>query len=142
MLFILYNYNGDSMNIDIMKNNQHIIRKVPKSFHDLSVSTLPDSIDIIYEKGYKENLIDYMALITRDNKIIWEDKNKILPGKIYNSFLNDINYINNKDNNIILAHKTNEREMQGLRSNIEELKQLKQEMVYINLILDINTKIK
>ena len=111
-------YEACKLRADIMKNNKHIIRKVPKSFHDFSVSTLPYSINIIYKNGYEENLIDYMALITRDNKIIWEDKNKELPGEIYNNCLNDINYI-------------------------EDLNQLKQEIIYIDTsIFNINSKIK
>lgn len=136
-------YKACELRANIMKNNKHIIRKVPKNFHDLSVSTLPESVDIIYEKGFKENIIDYMALITRDNKIIWENNSKGLPGEVYKNCLNDINYIGNNSNNLNLAYITNEREMIGLKNNIKDLKELKESIVYIYpQILNINTKIK
>lgn len=136
-------YQACEIRADIMKNNRHIIRKVPKNFHDFSVSTLPDSVDTIYNSRCKENFIDYMAIITRDNKIIWEDKNRISPRVIYSNCLNVANYINEINNNMFFAYKTNKRELQGLTNKINDLERLKQEIIYMNpSVFNILNKIK
>lgn len=136
-------YKACELRANIMKDNRHIIRKVPKNFHDFSVSTLPSSVDEIYNIGYSNKVIDYMALVTRDNNVIWDDKSKESPGNIYNKCLNDNAFIKNRENSFSVAIKTNEREMEGLKNNIQELNDLKQEIIYIHpQVFDINSKIK
>ncbi|MBR6690234.1 MAG: zeta toxin family protein [Bacilli bacterium] len=136
-------YNACELRTNIIKNSEHIFRKVPKSFHDLSVESLPDSINYIHEYGLKENIIDYMALLTRDNKIVWEFGNSILPGDVYKECLNNMDYINNKINDSSYAFITNKKELEGISRNIAELNKLKSEIVYVDSrIFNINNKIK
>ena len=123
-------YQACNLRSEVMKNSKHIIRRVPQSFHDLCINTLPESINEIYENGYKKNLINYMALVTRNNKIIWDIKHSKLPGEVYKNVLNNDNYIKNQDNNYFMALKTSSKEIEKL--NIDELKELKEEYVLID----------
>lgn len=116
VLFVLtykeLSYEACNIRFNIMKNSRHIIRKVPKDFHDLAIKTLPDSINTIYNDGYSEKIIDYMSLKTRDGKEIWNDSSKELPGMIFDKYVNNnIISINNNNN---LAIKTVKNEMIGL----------------------------
>lgn len=104
-------YDACNMRYDIMKDSNHIIRKVPKDFHDYCVETLPDSINKIHEEGLEKNLIDYMAIVKRNNEVIWDLNSKELPGSI---FIAGLNAINNSKNNLIVASNINQKEMIGL----------------------------
>ncbi len=106
----------------IMRNSEHIIRKVPKSFHDYSVETLPDSINVIYMNGFEENIIDYMCIVDRKNNELWNNNHIELPGKI---FKNNLENDNTKSNNELLSIKTNKEEMIGLKEQIQEIENLK-----------------
>jgi len=104
-------YEACNMRYDIMKQGRRIIRKVPKDFHDYCVETLPDSINKIHEEGLEKNLIDYMAIVKRNNEVIWDLNSKELPGSI---FIAGLNAINNSKNNLIVASNINQKEMIGL----------------------------
>lgn len=129
-------YEACKLRSDLMKNSKHIIRKVPKYFHDLCVETLPESVDCIYKAGYEKNIIDYMAIISRDSQVIWDDKIKKNPGNVYSSCLNYDNY--SKKNNPFMAVTTNLIEMQGLKENPIK----GEESIIIEEYFDINSKIK
>lgn len=127
-------YKACNLRAHVMKDCGHIIRKVPKDFHDLCIKTLPDSINKIYEEGYKFNLIDSMLLITRDGKVIWNDKSNIMPGIVFDKYINDYNYSKNIQNNPSIAIKANKNEMKGLEDKIKELNNLKNEIIYASVI--------
>ena len=99
------------MRYDIMKDSNHIIRKVPKDFHDYCVETLPDSINKIHKEGIENNLIDYMAIVKRNNEVIWDLNSKELPGDVFKFGLHGIN---NSKNNIEVASDINKKELEGL----------------------------
>lgn len=108
-------YEACNMRYDIMKESNHIIRKVPKDFHDLCINTLPDSIDKIYKEGIDNKLIDYMAIVKRNNEVIWDLNSKELPGNIFKI---ELSRTNKSENNIEIACNINKNEMIGLRSRI------------------------
>lgn len=109
-------YEACKLRSNIMNSSNHIIRKVPKYFHDMCIETLPDSVNEIYKQGYNDNIIDYMALVTRNNEVIWDDKSNTLPGKVYEQHLNSYN--TSISNNSLMALKTNKKEMEGLKNEI------------------------
>lgn len=136
-------YEACKLRADLMKESPRIIRKVPKNFHDLCIETLPDSINEIYKTGYSDEIIDYMTVVTRDNEVIWDDKSKESPGIVYKNHLNNINNYRQDDNNFSIAIETNNKEMIGLSDDIEQLKKLKQQFVFVNpQFFNINSKIK
>lgn len=102
-------------------NGNHIMRKVPKSFHDLSVATLPDSINTIYKEGFANNVITDLVILNRKNEIVWSTKSSKLPGLVYNEFLNNPIYSKGIENSEILPKKTTEEELKGLYSLRNEL---------------------
>lgn len=136
VLFVCSNknlsYEACTLRADIMKNTSRIIRKVPKDFHDYCVETLPDSVNKIYKEGFKNNLIDYMCLVTRDNEVIWDNKiQNQNPGELYNYYINTkLNKMGK--NNLLVALKTTYNEMSGLREEIDSLEKTKQEIIYFN----------
>lgn len=141
VLFVCSNkdlsYEACNLRSEIMKNTPHIIRKVPKNFHDYCVETLPESINKIYEDGFNNNLIDYMCFVTRANEVIWDNKDVHKnPGEIYYNYLNKkVN--NNINNNFFMALKTNYNEMKGLSKEITDI-----EKVYFDPhIFNINNEI-
>lgn len=125
-------YEACKLRAEIMQNSSRIIRKVPKNFHDLCIETLPSSINTIYEDGYEEEIIDYMALVTRYNEVIWDDKSIEKPGDVYKNYLSDFKNYSSDKNNSHLAFQTNKKEMVGLTADLDELKQLKQQVILIN----------
>ena len=104
-------YEACNMRYDIMKESNRIIRKVPKDFHDFCVETLPDSINKIYKIGVGNKLIDYMAIVKRNNKVIWDLNSKEMPGEIFKLGMNEVNSVKN---NSVVAENINNKEMQGL----------------------------
>lgn len=123
---------------DVMNTGKHIVRRVPDSFHELCVNSLPDSCNEIYKKGYIDgNLIDNFMITTRDGSIVWNcNDNKTLPGEVLRAYLNNpnlsINYYNDKS----IAKRSFEEESVGLGINkdIHKLKKLKDELVEIVVI--------
>lgn len=104
-------YEACNMRYDIMKESNHIIRKVPKDFHDFCIETLPDSVNKIHKEGIENNLIDYMAIVKRNNEVVWDLNSKELPGDVFKSGLHGIN---NSKNNIEVASDINKKELEGL----------------------------
>ena len=107
-----------SLRANIMKDSNHIIRKVPPSFHEICIKTLPDSIDKIYEEGFSKNIIDNMSLCLRDGKIIWNNsESKINPGSIFNMYLNNYELTKDFKNNNLIAYRSTKNEFRGLEEN-------------------------
>ena len=72
-----------------MDGEEHIVRRIPKDFHDMCVRTIPNSCNEIYEIGYLFNkYIDQFVLMSREGIIIWDNKNGNKPGNIYIDYLN------------------------------------------------------
>ena len=83
-------YEACVLRADAMDGLEHIVRRIPKYFHDLCVNTLPNSCNKIYEDGYiNNNYIDQFILISRDGDIIWDSNNKDKPGNVYKRILNN-----------------------------------------------------
>lgn len=95
-------YHACELRSEVMKDSPRIIRKVPKSFHDHCVDTLPDSINKIYLDGYKDKVVDYLVLVSRSGKVLWDDKSKKMPGDVYRECVNtyDIENVVKNDPNI------------------------------------------
>ena len=117
---------------DIMNDGNHIIRRVPNSFHELCVNTLPDSCNEIFKCGYlDEHIIDNFVITTRDSNIVWNSNNyKKLPGEVLNEYLNNYLLSINFTNDVELAKKAFSNESVGLKKNddIERLKLLKEKI--------------
>ena len=107
-------YHACEVRSDVMKDSLRIIRKVPKSFHDHCVDTLPASIDYIYKHGIDNKVIDSMMLVTRDGKVLWNDKSNLLPGVVYNNYINDYYYSKDFNNDPELAFDTGIKELGNL----------------------------
>lgn len=66
-------YEACMLRYEIMKNKDLLARRVPKSFHDLCVQGLIESMSVIEKVGDREKkIIHYICCILRDGTIIWE----------------------------------------------------------------------
>ncbi len=123
---------------DIMNTGNHIVRRVPSSFHELCVNTLPDSCNAIYKSGKIDNdFIDKFLITTRDGNIVWNSDNiKTLPGEMLKEYLNNPNLSINYSNDVEFAKKAFLNESEGLESNsrLDRLKKLKEEISDIVMI--------
>ena len=104
-------YEACNMRYEIMKDSNRIIRKVPKDFHELCIETLPDSIDKIYIEGMNNKVIDYMAIVKRNNEVIWDLNSKEMPGEVFKDGLYNVS---KGKNNLVVANDINKKEMVGL----------------------------
>ena len=64
----------------------HIIRNIPKRFHDECVKSLPNSINKIWIDG--KDLFYEFNIIKIDGTIIWDKTSLNLPGDIFEDFVN------------------------------------------------------
>ena len=113
---------------NIMNNQNHIIRRVPDYFHELCIKTLPDSVNTIYQNGFvKDKTIDLFNLTDRTGKIIWSPDNELLPGKIYDAYLNNPNLSVGFENTADLAEQSYTEETQGLLDSNQKIKDETQE---------------
>ncbi len=123
---------------DIMNGTSHIVRRVPNSFHELCVNSLPDSCNEIYKKGYVDNsYIDNFIITTRDGNIVWNGRDsKILPGDVLKEYLNNYDLSVNYKNDIEFAKMAFMNESEGLKNkkDIEELMKLKDEITRITFL--------
>lgn len=133
-------YDACKLRADVMKNSKRIIRKVPKSFHDLCISTLPMSVDTIYESGFDMDIIDYMALVSRDGKTLWDNNYGDKPGKIYEEIL--LGKKNNTYNDENKAMIGNEKEMIGLEASKEKLNKIKDIVLLIDQSMLVSNSVK
>ena len=102
------------MRADIMNSNNHIIRRIPESFHNFACDTLPESCSKIYETGYiKDKTIDFFHLIDRNNQIIWTQNQDTEPGSIFYEWLNDPNHSIEFMNHEEYANRAYENESHG-----------------------------
>lgn len=122
-------YDACNLRADIMKNSKRIYRKVPKDFHDFCVQTLPNSIEVIYHDGYDKGSVDYMAIVSREGKILWDCNYKEKPGEIYKNCLQSAEIININDSMKALAG--NDREAIGLIDDKEKLMELRENFVLL-----------
>ncbi len=73
-----------------MNDHNHIVRRVPKSFHDLAVSTLPESSSIIYEETMvKDNAVEDFLITSRVGDILWNNKISDSPKDTYFNVLHN-----------------------------------------------------
>ncbi len=105
-------YSACNLRSDILVNSPHIIRKVPKSFHDSCIESLPSSIDIIYKIGKKKRSFDYFSIVNRKGRTIWKEGDEKNPGQAFDDYLN-VNNINDY-NSPVLASVINDQEMYAL----------------------------
>ena len=83
-------YNACILRADIMDGEEHIVRRIPKSFHDMCINSLPNSCNKIYNDGYLNNkTIDTFTITTREGNTIWDITNSNEPGEIYKTYLNN-----------------------------------------------------
>ena len=91
ILFVATNknesYSACNKRTDKLESSDHIVRRVPKSFHDKCVQSLPDSIDIIYQLGKSYKCFDSFNIVNRCEKILWEEQDKESPGQVFKSYL-------------------------------------------------------
>lgn len=104
-------FHACELRADVMGNSQHIIRKVPKSFHDFCVETLPDSVNKIYYDGYHRNIVDQLLLVARDGSVLWDDRNNKMPGEIYRECINNYNSVFDMMNDPNISIKNNKEEL-------------------------------
>ena len=116
-------YDACNLRADVMKNSERIIRKVPRYFHDLCVSTLPKSVDTIYDEGVKTDIVDYMAIVSRDGKTLWDNNHKEKPGVLYEKKLSEERTLEYNDK--FKAIVGNDKEMIGLELSKERLNEIK-----------------
>lgn len=126
-------YNACQLRADVMKDSKRIIRKVPKNFHDLCISTLPDSIDTIYREGYNGEIVDYMMIVSREGRCLWDHNSKEKPGDVYKKYLNSKTI--EKENDSHRAILGNEREMIGLKYQKTQLIDLKESLILLSPVL-------
>lgn len=129
-------YEACNLRSDVMKNSKRIFRKVPKYFHDLCINSLPSSVDTIYNVGTEKQIIDYMGILSREGKIVWNLDNKEKPGVVYSKMLSG--YSLNEQNDLYKAILANKKEMEGLSSNKDKLIELRETFVYLSPYLFSN----
>ena len=123
VMFVVTNkdlsYAACNLRSDILTNSPHIIRKVPKSFHDLCIETLPDSINAIYEAGKINNCYDYLAVVDRKGHQLWKENMPIKPGQVFKEYLDKVDL---KDvNDASLASIINDQEMYNILNNEQKI---------------------
>lgn len=124
-------YEACELRYDVMKNSPHIIRKVPKSFHDHCIDTLPSSIDKIYFEGYKGELIDYMALVTRNGDLLWDDKDLENPSVIFSDYVNNSKFTKEKNDPII-----------SFNNSKKEISEVERRINLVNVVINSETEQK
>jgi len=78
-----------SIRANIILDGNHIIRNIPRSFHEMYVETLHSGIENIYNEGYKNGLIDEMYLVLRNGKIVWDHTKEEDPAEVFDRYLHD-----------------------------------------------------
>lgn len=107
-------YEACKIRADIMNQQNHIIRRVPKNFHDLCINTLPEACNELYKKGYLEQkLIDSFIITKRDGKVVWNQLDSERPGDIFKKYLEEPSLSKGYENNAIDAVYTYQNEAQG-----------------------------
>lgn len=83
---------------DVMNNHNIILRRIPTSFHENAVNTLPASAEQIYIEGYlNKKIIDEFYLVDRNSNILWDSSSDKKLIDTYNYYLNNKTepYVNN-----------------------------------------------
>lgn len=126
-------YEACQKRVEILKNYKHIIRKVPKSFHDLAISTLPDSVQTIYEEMVKDNYINNLTIISREGKVLWNRLSPESPKEIYKNALNspDLKMDINSD---LLSLQASSIEFKGIEEKIHKYQSMKDDIVISTFI--------
>lgn len=105
-------FDACNLRTEILKKYGNIIRKIPEDYHDSVVESLPYSVDILYEIGYKTKLIDDLEISLRNGMKIWHNDN-YSPKLIYREYLNNIELINDFSNDGKYSKVNNEIELKG-----------------------------
>lgn len=110
---------------NIMNNFNHIIRRVPNYFHDMCISTLPDSAKQIYEIACKQNNnIDQFMLTDRANRIIWDHTHTEDIKQVFEEYLNNPDLSKEfATNHEDLAVNSYNEEKKGFSNELEEMLQ-------------------
>jgi len=100
-------YAACKLRADVMNSHNHIVRRVPKSFHDLAVSTLPESSAIIYDEAMvKQHSVDDFLITSRDGRVLWNNQTSKSPYETYKAFLHDPELSKDIKNNEDIAKMT------------------------------------
>ena len=123
----------DACNVraNVMKNSNRIIRKVPKSFHDLSINTLPQSLNEIYNVGQAKGIINSFIITNRNGELIWSTNDQRNPMEVYSNYINSPKIFNEDYNSENLSKKTTKNELIGI---YDQLEKLKKEQYYFTVI--------
>ena len=106
------------MRADIMNSQNHIVRRVPDSFHELCIQSLPDSCEVLFQKGYVENpIIDQFSISTRDKQIVWDPTHKESPKDVYFEYLHNPKLSMQMRNHKEMALSSYQVEVKGLQND-------------------------
>lgn len=107
-------YSACELRANIMNSKNHIVRRVPKPFHDSAVSTLPESASKIYEEAVvKNNIIDKFTIVDRNGKTVWDKAMNTSPREIYYEYLNNPTLSAGMINSTDLAEMSYQSESKG-----------------------------
>ena len=107
-------YSACELRANVMNSKNHIVRRVPKPFHDSAVTTLPDSANTIYNEAViKNNLIDNFSIVDRNGKIVWDKNINTYPKDTYYEYLNNPILSAGMINSVDLAEMSYQSEGKG-----------------------------
>lgn len=108
--------NACILRADVMNSNNHIVRRIPESFHNYVCSALPKASKEIYDIGVEEeHIIDSFKLTSRDDKTIWEKGMTSNLEEVYYDWLNKPEYSSGYRNHEEFAKIAYENESHGFR---------------------------
>lgn len=81
-------FEASQIRADVMEQDGCIARRVNEEFHQVCLDTIPRSVDIIYEVGKEQNILNDMKVMLRNGKVIWDNENT-LPSKIIEEYYNN-----------------------------------------------------
>lgn len=114
-------FEASQIRADVMESTGLISRRVNKEFHQTCLDTIPDNVNVIYEVGNENNILDNMKVILRNGKVIWDSKyDNTLPSNIIEEYYNNKDLSNEFVNNPEWAKIALSKELVGLNINNEK----------------------
>lgn len=112
-----------SIRASAIDDENHIVRKPPKSFHQYYIDTLPEAANKMYQKGIEHGILSDMKLVLRDGTVVWDSKrdHQILPGDIYREYLNNKNLTLGFANSKEMARINSLNELSILKKQLSSL---------------------
>ncbi len=102
---------------DIMNSYGHVVRKVSNKFHKLCLDTIPKNVDIIYEEGKTQNILDSMQILLRNGNKVWDSETKeCLPSEVLYKYYNEKDLTQSFTNDKRWAELSYIKESIGLKS--------------------------